>query len=54
MGYFNPKITHPQKLFICSKDFFKFCTMKGAKRYMKITSIVLPKKISKGRFWAQK
>ena len=32
------------KLKICFKDFVKFCTLKGAKKHMKIVLMVFPKK----------
>ena len=51
MGPFGLKMACRHNSGSTLRIFLKFCTMKGAKRYMKISLMVFPKKIS---FWARK
>ena len=46
MGHFGPKLidSAPSKLRMHSKDFLKFCTMKGAKRHTKFILVIFAKK----------
>ena len=56
-GHFGPKNGAFSYFWIHSKDFFEILHKKGAKRYMKIRSMVFPKTVSlwaNGQFWAQK
>ena len=56
-GHFGPKNGAFSYFWIHSKDFFEILHKKGAKRYMKIRSMVFPKAVSfwaSGQFWAQK
>ena len=38
-GHFGPKKAHPHNFELAQRIFFKFCTMKIAKRYMEIISM---------------
>ena len=46
MGHFGPKTLYSasSKLQMHSKDFVKFCTMKGAKRHVKFILVIFAKK----------
>ena len=53
----GPKLVCPRNTVYALRSFSKFCTMKGAKRHMKITLMVFRKKVlfkANGPFWAQK
>ena len=52
MGHLRSKNGTCLSLWIHSKEFFKFCTMKWDKRYMEITLTVFLKKILIWRKWA--
>ena len=59
MGHFGPEIiVHPQSSKCTLKIYFKFCTMKWAKRHMKFILVIFGKKKIllrvKGLSWAQK
>ena len=57
MDHFGPKNGTFSQLWICCKDFFKFCTVKRANRQMEVIIMVCTKKIvlrTNGPFWARK
>ena len=57
MGHFEPKIiVHPQSSGFTLKVFFKFCTLKKAKRHMKVILMFLSKDFrlkQMGHFWVE-
>ena len=46
----DPKMIHPRNSKLALKMFFKFCTMKGAHRYMKILLVAFQEKNHLGQF----
>ena len=56
MGHFGPKNLHPGNSGSAGRIFFKFCTMKGVNRQMKMILIIFQKKLfwANGPFQAQK
>ena len=56
MGHFGPKNVHPHNSGSTGRMFLKFCTMKVANRYMRMTLIIFKKKLCGANepFWAQK